>query len=117
MFWNKKKDLIDYGKNYFIYNNCKRKEITFYNFIPKLTRDNLAKKYYINDNETNSLQTETLLLSPNSSNISILFMTQEQSNIYIFPCSLNDTFTSIENKLYHYFSALKFENKYFYVMD
>ena len=118
-FGTKEQDLLEYGKNFFICDDCGKKEDSFYNFIPKSKRDNLAKKYPTNDIiETNSLQTETNIFvnssnSSNSSNISIMFITPDQSFHCFLSCSIKDTFISIEKELYQKFPDLKNENNYF----
>ena len=117
-FGTKEQDLIQYGKQFFICNKCKRKEDSFYNFIPKTDRDYLERNYFTNANdinEINSMQTEIKVLvnSSNPSNMSILFIKPNQSFHYFLSCNINDTFESIENKLYQYFSQLKNENYYF----
>ena len=118
-FGTKEQDLLEYGKNFFICDDCGKKEDSFYNFIPKEKRDNLAKKYSTNDiNEINSLQTEIKVLVnssnlSNTSNISIVFIKPDQSFHCFLPCSIKDTFISIEKKLYQKFPDLKNENNYF----
>ena len=121
-FGIKEQDLLEYGKNFFICHDCGKKEDSFYNFIPKEKRDNLAKKYSTNDiNEINSLQTEIKVFintsntsnSSNTSNISIVFIKPDQSFHCFLSCSIKDTFISIEKELYQKFPDLKNENNYF----
>ena len=118
-FGTKEQDLIQYGKKFFICNKCKRKEDSFYNFIPKSVRDSLGKKYFSNANDTNeinSMQTEIKVLvnsSNHSNNMSILFITPNQSFLYLLSYSINDTFASIENKLYQNSPQFKNENYFF----
>jgi len=62
------------------------------------------------------MQTEIKVLvnsSNHSNNMSILFITPNQSFLYLLSCSINDTFASIENKLYQNSPQFKNENYFF----
>ena len=114
-FGTKEQDLIEYGKNLFICNICKRKEDTFYNFIHKSKRDELSQNYLITDiNETLSSKCNIKIkdLAP-SSNISIVLIKPDQSFHNFLSCNLKDTFIFIENKLYQEFPELSNKDNYF----
>jgi len=105
-------DIIRDGKKYFICNICKWRDESFLYFISKSTREKLDKKYITNENiEANNLQTESSLLTINQSNNTILFIKEDEIFPYFIQYKLNDTFTSIENKLYDTFPELKKRKK------
>lgn len=98
----KEEDLKKYGKTFFKCNKCHRKEETFLNFIP-------------NHNES----TMEIIIDPYiraENYISLMFINLDKNINHSIVCRLDDTFESVEQKLFEEVKELQ-GKKYIYLCN
>lgn len=103
----KEEDFIKYGKTFFNCSKCYRKEKTFLNFIPN---PNDSTMEIIGDSDRSS--------SPQipENYISLMFIKLDQNIQHSVACRLDETFESVEQKLFEDIDELQ-GKKYYYLCN